>query len=443
MPTLLIIADVEIPVEWSNALQANNLDARFCRSEAHLDELSDASIALILVRLGSGYLEISTLLNRLRRFCGAPLVLVQPKESPDLAASARSWGVSDYLREPTTAAELIASVRYCLAEHAQRASDLGRGVSLEGGERLIGRSVAMTEVRRQIAKIAATECNVLITGETGTGKELAAELIHANSRRQGSRFVCVNCAAIPEALLESELFGYEKGSFTGAHHSRPGHLELADRGTLFLDEIGELSLQAQAKILRAIEGKEVQRLGRRTGLTVDVRIVCATNRDLEASVRSGGFRADLFFRLNVARLQLPPVRERKEDISELVEHYLKTLNGRMGLHVCGFTEHSWRSMLSHHWPGNVRELKNVVEASLVRLAFPRMRTAELPEEFHRQFSSSNSPPTESEKLLSALVCHNWNKRKAAEELRWSRMTLYRKMAKYQLSSSRKAKASVA
>jgi DNA-binding NtrC family response regulator len=439
MPTLLVFADSGIPMEWTEAFESLRLTVRTCRSENELRGLSQDAIGLTFVRLSSANGELPELLNRLGRYSGAPVILVQPRESQDLAAAARALGVADYLREPVTTADVIASVEGCLAD---RSSD--KGARLRGAERLVGRSAAMSEVRRQIARIAASDCNVLITGDTGTGKELASELIHANSRRSGGRFVCVNCAAIPEALLESELFGYEKGAFTGAHNARPGQLELADGGTLFLDEIGELSLHAQAKILRAIEGKEVQRLGRRTSLTVDIRIVCATNRDLEANVKDGTFRADLFFRLNVARLQLPPLRERKEDIRDLAEHYLTALNARMGLRVTGFTEHSWRDLLLHDWPGNVRELKNIVEASLVRLAYPRMTLAELPEEFHRQFASGAvSAPTESEKLLAALVCHNWNKSKAAEELSWSRMTLYRKMAKYQMSSSQKVKAGAA
>jgi transcriptional regulator with PAS, ATPase and Fis domain len=304
---------------------------------------------------------------------------------------------------------------------------------------MLGSSAAMNGVRGLIARIAGTECNVLITGETGTGKELAAELIHANSSRSSGPFICVNCAALPETLVESELFGYEKGAFTGACNAHRGHLELAHSGVLFLDEIGELSLQAQAKILRAIEGKEVQRLGRRGGLRVDVRIVCATNRNLEDAVASGLFRSDLFFRLNVARLDLPPLRERKEDLRELAANYLRDLNARMGLRVENFSEGSWGRLLAYAWPGNVREFKNVIETCLVCLPFPRMRIAELPEECCRA-SAESAPVTESQRVLAALLSHNWNKSKAAQELRWSRMTLYRKMVKYQLVSSAKTRA---
>ena len=255
--------------------------------------------------------------------------------------------------------------------------------------------------------------------------------------------MCINCAAIPDALLESELFGYEKGAFTGAQTAKPGQLELAHGGSLFLDEIGEMSLSSQAKILRVIEGKEVQRLGRRMGITVDVRILCATNRDLEAEVRRGTFRADLFFRLKVARLHLPPLRERKEDLTELAAYYFQELNARMGLQVGNFTDHSWRSLMQHDWPGNVREFKNVIESTLVQIPFPRMRVVELPEELHRQYDGEASEPDESAKLLTALVTHNWNKSKAAAEMQWSRMTLYRKMAKYQLGSRAKAQARTA
>ena len=442
-PTVLIFADSGIPSEWRDTLESRPFSTQVCYSEAHLQDISTTAIGLILLRVSNNCSDLPGLLGRLRRRANAPLVLIQTRKSPDFAAAARAFAVNDYLREPITPDELVSSIEHCLSEHCGGNGGSCAETDLTGGERLVGGSAAMAEVRRQIARVAGADCNVLITGETGTGKELAAELIHANSSRRGSHFVCVNCAAIPESLLESELFGYEKGAFTGAQTTRPGYLELADGGTLFLDEIGEMSLPAQSKILRAIESKEVQRLGRRAALPVNVRIVCATNRDLEAGVRSGTFRADLFFRLNVGHIHLPPLRERKEDIRELVEHYLAGFSRRLGLQVTGFTDHSWSDLLSYEWPGNVRELKNVVEVSLVRLPFPRMRTAELPDEFHRRLMPIDTPPKESDRLLSALICHNWNKSKAAEELRWSRMTLYRKMVKYQLSSPRDGKTGAA
>src|SRR5262249_37012853 len=219
-----------------------------------------------------------------------------------------------------------------------------------------------------------------------------------------------------------------KGAFTGANSARTGYLELADGGTLFLDEIGEMSLGAQAKILRATDSKEVQRLGHGTGIRVNLRIVCATNRDLEAEVAKGTFRADLFFRLNVARLRLPPLRERKTDITGLVSHFLAQMNARMQRQVTGFTEHSWRALLQHDWPGNVRELRNVVETSLAQLPFAGMRLMELPDDFRIRITSKPEGLTELEQLLAALVSHNWNKSKAAHHLRWPRMRLYGKMS---------------
>ena len=398
---------------------------------------------LILVRLNSSHQQLPEVVKCLARRNRIPVVLIQSAESWDLASAARACSVSDYLREPLTISDLIASLESCVRE-AEDARGSWAPSALLGGEKMVGRSAGIYEVRKRIASLAASDCNVLVTGETGTGKELAAELIHLNSRRSRNPLLCLNCAALPESLLESELFGYEKGAFTGAHSARPGQLEMADRGVLFLDEIGELSLLAQAKILRAIEGKEIQRLGRRAGIKVDVRIVCATNRDLKADVKNGTFRADLLFRLNVAHLPMPALRERKEDLPELAAYYFDEMNARMGLRVSGFTDHSWRSLLHHDWPGNVREFKNVIEASLMQMPFPRMRLVELPAEFHRQFApEASAEPTEREKLLAALVCHNWNKSEAAKQLRWSRMTLYRKMVKYQLSPLEKARAQTA
>jgi DNA-binding NtrC family response regulator len=430
--TVLFLSDEEPRLPWTSALLQNGFELKRCTTGQEASECGPAAVVLAWRDRIEGLPELMVKAR-------APLILIQPNPCSDLAASARAAGVSDYLREPVSPEELINSIQSCIANSKAQTS---RGL-LAGGERLVGHSRVIKDVRRTLAGIAATECNTLITGETGTGKELAAELIHRNSRRKANKFVCVNCAAIPETLLESELFGYEKGAFTSAHNSSPGQWELAAGGTLFLDEIGEMSLAAQAKILRAIDRKEVQRLGRSKGIRADVRIVCATNRDLETEVARGSFRSDLFFRLNVTRLRLAPLRERKEDIPELVSHFLEQMNARMGSHVSGFSEHSWHSLLKYHWPGNVRELRNLVENSLVHLPYAGMRLMELPEEFHRQVTPKPVVLTEADELLLALVSHNWNKSKAAQHLRWSRMRLYRKMAQYHLSSPGKATTKVA
>ena len=238
------------------------------------------------------------------------------------------------------------------------------------GQTLVGESLPMQGIKAYIGKIASMDSNVLITGETGTGKELVAEQIHRSSRRSRHPFVCVNCTAVPDSLLESELFGYERGAFTGATGLNRGKFELANGGTLFLDEIGDMSPYAQAKILRAVEGKEVHRLGGQRSVPLDIRIIAATNQDLERSVADGRFRSDLYFRLNVARLHLPPLRDRKQDLGPLCEHYFQELNQQLGRNLGGFTADLYKDLLQYDWPGNVRELRNLVEAVFIECDSP-------------------------------------------------------------------------
>lgn len=301
------------------------------------------------------------------------------------------------------------------------------------GQRMIGESTPMRQIKAYISKVAATDSHVLITGETGTGKEVVAELIHRNSRRATMPFVWINCAAIPDSLLESELFGYERGAFTGAHSRKEGQLKLADSGTVFLDEIGDMSPYAQAKILRAIESKAVYRLGGKHSVPLDVRVIAATNQNLERLIVEEKFRKDLYFRLNVARIHLPPLRERKEDILLFCTHYLRELNQRFRRQVQGFTEDAMASMVCYDWPGNIRELKNLLEATFVNASRQWISLADLPEAFRRQIPARRSlPQSERERLLSVLLSTNWNLSKAAQQLHWSRMTIYRKMTKYHI-----------
>lgn len=302
------------------------------------------------------------------------------------------------------------------------------------GSQLIGDSPAMREIKAYIGKVAAADSPVLITGETGTGKELVAELIHRHSRRAAMPFVWINCAAIPDSLLESELFGYERGAFTGAQSRKAGQLELADGGTVFLDEIGDMSPYAQAKILRAIENKAVYRLGGRRSVPLDVRVIAATNQDLERLIAAEKFRKDLYFRLNVARIHLPPLRERRDDIGLLCAYYLREFNQRFRRQVQGLTEEAMVAIVGHDWPGNVRELKNLLEAAFVNAPHRWIALADLPAGFRRPASSAAGalPQDERERLLSALLSTNWNLSRAAQQLHWSRMTVYRKMTKYRI-----------
>jgi DNA-binding NtrC family response regulator len=363
-----------------------------------------------------------------------PLLLLVPRSSEELAIAALKAGISEYVTFPCGPSELAAVVTQCLQSYGGRGQRCALSESAPSQAAvMIGDSRPMQDVKAHLSRAAETNSNVLITGETGTGKELAAEFIHRRSPRRNKPFVALNCAAIPDSLLESELFGYERGAFTGAQSSRDGKLKEADGGAVFLDEIGDMSPYAQAKILRVIDGKEIQRLGG-AGVSVDVRIIAATNQELETLVRAEKFRRDLYFRLNVVRVHLPPLRERKEDIPSIVNHYLCDFNGRFGRKVERLTDSAWECFLAHDWPGNVRELKNVLEAIFVHTSSVEISPDELPPAL-RELSrvAAGVPGDERERLLSALVSTNWNKSKAADKLRWSRMTLYRKMAKHQVA----------
>lgn len=364
-----------------------------------------------------------------------PVILVVDQGSEALAVAALRAGASDYVDRREMPGGLRESLARVLRDPATKEVrvEAGEERRLAGGRRLVGESSWMKSLRRRIRRFGDADCNLLVTGETGTGKDLVAELVHANSPRNRRPFVCVNCAAIPDDLLENELFGHERGAFTGADHRQEGRVLAANGGTLFLDEIGDLSVHTQAKFLRAIERKEVQRLGSGQSIPVDIRIVAATNRDIDMLVEDGGFRQDLYFRLDVARVDLPPLRERREDLYPLCAHYLAELNQRFDLDVEGFTPEASRLLFWYSWPGNVRELKNVLEATLVNGATRRIGVGDLPESFLRRSSDRrNMPAEERDKVLWALYSCRWNKSQAARKLHWSRMTLYRKIDQYRI-----------
>ncbi len=290
----------------------------------------------------------------------------------------------------------------------------------------------MQEIRSLIAKVAATDCNVLITGETGTGKEQVARLIHQYSPRHKKPLMCINCAALPDGLVEGELFGYERGAFTGASSPYEGKLKLADGGSVFFDEIGDMTTYAQAKVLRVIENKEVFRLGGRCSVPLDIRLIAATNHELDKLVESGRFRIDLYYRINVVNIKLPPLRFRQQDIPLLFMYYIDKCNKLFNDHVEGVTKDVEVALVKYHWPGNVRELKNVVEATFVNGPRRCIGLLDLPDGFRRRCSVGELAAGERERLLGALLATNWNKSKVARELRWSRMSVYRKICKYNL-----------
>ena len=297
---------------------------------------------------------------------------------------------------------------------------------------IIGKSAVMQKIYDKLETISPTDANVLIEGETGTGKDLIAKTIHYNSLRKDKPFVKINCAAIPENLIESELFGYKRGAFTGAIMDKIGKFEAADKGTFFLDEIGDLPLSLQAKLLRAIEDKEFERLGEVKSRKVDVRIIAATNRHLRELTKSGKFRKDLFYRLNVVNIFIPPLRERSDDIPLLIEHFIEAYNRKFKKNVRGVEQRVMDFALDYEWPGNIRELENVVEHSMIHAKGSLITFEDLPDYiFEEKEISSGRTLFEKEKdyILKVLKENNYNKKKTSEILGISRTTLWRKLKK--------------
>jgi len=363
------------------------------------------------------------------RQASPPLLIVATDSSEEFAISSLRAGAVDYLTEPIELVTLAQLISRWVPGFTTPLPE----TDLTGGDVLVGASPAMQDLRVHIRRIALTDCNVLITGETGTGKELVAQLIHQNSARNGHPLICINCAAIPDSLLESELFGYERGAFTGASWTNQGKLMTANRGTVFFDEIGDMSPFAQAKILRAIETKEVQRLGATRKYQTDIRILAATHHNLDDLASATTFRRDLYFRLNVGRVHLPPLRERKSDIAGLAERMRLELNRKLGRRIEGLTKDAVSSLVQYDWPGNVRELKNVIERVFITRDSGRIDADDLSQVLPQRPPQIQSAPDEELRgLQEALVVCNGNKSKAAERLNCSRMTLYRKIAKYGL-----------
>jgi len=316
-----------------------------------------------------------------RRLPGATLLLMSAYGTADLAIEALKRGAYDYLAKPFQPAEAILAIRKARErERLRRANQLlQRDLSRAVGERpIVAASQPMIEVLELVERAAEYKTTVLLTGESGTGKEVLARAVHAQSPRRNEAFVAVNCAAIPENLLESELFGHAKGAFTGADRARRGLFVEADGGTLFLDEIGELPVPLQAKLLRVLQEEEVRPVGESKPRRVDVRVLAATARDLEREVAAGRFREDLFYRLNVLRILVPPLRERRADIPLLADHFLARFREALGKPVRTLTDEALEKLVAYRWPGNVRELENVIERAVILSAGPRLGPSDLP-----------------------------------------------------------------
>lgn len=437
-PTILIVEPAH--PEMSNMLLRRGM--KIFRLDGYTDALQTFSnllpdIAVICMPPESAIptLEFLRCIRRVNK--SVPVILIVARSSERLAIEALNAGASRYLKQPVSEQTMIALIDELMSQGEECAPvDPLDEDEIREGQRLIGDSAPICALRGLIKRLNRWNSNVLITGETGTGKELVAELIHANSPRCRKPFVCLNSVAIPDSLLESELFGHERGAFTGAQAMYSGKLSLANTGTIFFDEIGDISCSVQAKLLRALDGKQVYRLGGNKPIPLDIRIIAATNQNIEVAVEENRFRRDLYYRLNVVRVQLASLRERVEDIPTLLDYYVKAMNKLFGMHVEGFTSAAMDMLLSHSWPGNIRELKNVIEAVFVNLQGKTIDIIDLPEQIKRHFNQiANASDDEREQLIRALVSTNWNKTRAANKLHWSRMTLYRKMHRYKILRS--------
>jgi two-component system NtrC family response regulator len=377
---------------------------------------------------------------RAKELCpDAEAVVLTGKSSLETAIAALRHGAFDYLTKPCKLVEIEALLRRVQEKRklTQQYRALQRRLErIEGTPRLIGNSAGMERVRTLIAKVAPTPSTVLILGETGTGKELVARAVHEQSPRAAEPFVAINCGALPETLIESELFGHRKGAFTGADEHRVGLFEVANGGTIFLDEIGELPKAMQAKLLRVLESREIRRVGENRATTVDVRVVCATHRDLPEMVMGGDFREDLMYRINTFEIFLPPLRDRLDDISDLAEHLLSRFRGKAGPGSKQLTDDAIAALKCHVWPGNVRELANVIEHATILCEAGPIAAAHLPAQFNRRQltgAAANHPgpislrDLEMQAIYQALERHGGNKPKAADELGISLKTLYNKL----------------
>lgn len=458
-PKILVIDDEKNTRDGLREALADDYDVLLAedgiKGLALLDANPDVCIALTDLRM-PGMDGMDFIRNVTSRKNAPLIIMLTAYGSVQTAVEALKVGAYDYLSKPVDLDNLEMMLDRGMKVLKDRAEK--NGVANEGGAvNIIGSSSAMTAVLDSIRQVAATKATVLVTGESGTGKELVAQAIHKLSPRANKPFRPVHCAALSENLLESELFGHEKGAFTGANERVAGRFEMADGGTLFLDEIGEISLAVQVKLLRVLETHQFERVGGSETLTVDVRVVAATNRDLRAMVEQGTFREDLFYRLNVVNIRIPPLRERREDIPEILDYYLKKSASDNGKDVADISPEALGVLMAYDWPGNVRELRNCVERMVVFARGTTLTMTDVPADIRsavgEQFEAKTMPPKaaeaapteplvnvgfnvkENEKslILKALEECGGNRSQAALKLNISRRTLYRKLHEYGLA----------
>lgn len=445
MNTVLIIDDeIEICESIKMILEYENYDPEYTTSAIKgLEMIKSGKYDTILLDIQMPEMNGFEVLQKAIEFDSSiNILIISAYGNIENAVKATRLGAFDFIEKPIDRDKLLISIRNAVRQTALRKENESMKTSLAGESKIIGKNMKFLQVLEIVKKVAMTDVRVLITGENGTGKEVIARAIHKQSTRNDKPFIEVNCAAIPNELIESELFGHEKGAFTGALQQRIGKFELANKGTLFLDEVGDMSLQAQAKVLRAIEDSKIDRVGGNKKIEVDVRIVSATNKNLKEEIEKGNFREDLYHRLNVIPITIPPLRDRLDDIPILVEAFAKTISEKYNKQIPKFNESALSLLKKLNWTGNVRELRNIVERIII-IVNKNLISADdieylLPYEkatLNGMIEESNSFQDFKEKaekafILKQLELNNWNVSKTADLLEIQRSHLYTKMKKY-------------
>ena len=414
-----------------------------------IEKIKSEDLALVITDLRMEGMDGFDVLRRTQETDSSiPVMIMTAYGSIESAVEAMKKGAVDYIVKPFIHEELRLTIKRVL-EHSKLSLEnkrLRQQLSQQFGcKEIIGISEAISDVFKTVEKVAPTRANILITGESGTGKGILAEVIHCNSRRRGNPFISINCAAIPENLLESELFGFKQGAFTGATKDKVGLMIMAHEGTLFLDEIGEMPMSLQSKLLKVIETGEVQPLGGTKKKVIDIRIISALNKDIEECIRKNEFREDLYYRLNVFEIKIPPLRERRDDIPILANHFLKELAASTAKKTRGFNQETMKTLISYDWPGNARELRNVIERAVILSDGDMITESDLPDKVKARKpvsaqegsdQSLKSLISEHEKdiIVKTLKQYGGNKELTGKALGIDVATLYRKIHKYKIET---------
>ena len=451
MKTILIVDDeknIVSGLEEAFTLESYNVLTAYDGKEAW-DKVNTNNVDLVITDLRMPMMNGNELVEKISSsYPTLPVIVLTGHGTIETAVESMRRGAVDFFTKPVDLDKLFLVVKKCLAnselqeQNKKLTEEIEKLKNQQKYSKIIGKSGKVATLMETINQVAPSKATVLITGESGTGKELVADAIESLSTRQGKPFIKVHCASLSSTLLESELFGHEKGAFTGATSQKKGRFELADGGTLFLDEIGEIDAATQVKLLRVLQEREFERVGGEKTISVDVRVIAATNRDLKEEVRKGNFREDLYFRLAVVEISVPPLRERKEDIDLLSLSFVKEVAKENGREIDGISPHARKALFSYSWPGNIRELKNCMESAVVMAKGKTIEYDDLPShirgESDKEKSISLDLPISMEDAEKAIIMETisfagGNKTKAAEILGIGRKTLHRKLSEWKVS----------